>query len=148
MKIKLFLIFILFCSFAWADAVNLSEHGKDLMRANFAIRYSFAKTTHKDWFHSTYIERKEFLTKWYQQQAREAKQDQAKAREQAAGERERAIEKRQEKHQEEARIRARQQEVRAAEKEVQDRNKSFNQAVRDEQRSIDQLRSQQRTSGM
>jgi hypothetical protein len=72
MKIKSFLfIFLLSSSIVHAlnqQKIDLSEHGADLKKAPFVVRYKFDKKYHKDWQHSTYQEREVFLTEWYYQQ--------------------------------------------------------------------------------
>lgn len=116
------------------------------MKAPFAARHHFYNTYYKNWADSTYSERKNFLTKWHQQQAQEAKEAQAKAKEEASLERDKAMEKKAEQKAQADKVKARALQKQEEEKEDQARGKEFNHKVKDEERSIQDMRREQRVS--
>lgn len=50
-----------------------AEHGEELDRADFVMRYKFLKTTGREWADTDYEEREEFLTSWYEDLDRDKK---------------------------------------------------------------------------
>ena len=75
--------FLLFTHGAMAARkINLEPlHGKDLKKADFVLRYKFAKMTHMAWEKSTYEQRKAFLERWYQNEEKQARLEELKRRE-------------------------------------------------------------------
>ena len=142
--IKLFLLALMLIStlsFA-ADKIDLSEHGKDLMKAPFTIRYAFYKEYHKDWVHSIYSERNTFLTKWHKKQIADAKAAAIKARQDAIDEKNRQREKNEKIRDDKLKLRAKEQEEKDYERDFKNQGRNFDQKVRDEQRELLQLQRQ------
>ena len=146
--IKLFFLgLILYSSTAFASGVDLSEHGKDLMKAPFAARIHFYNTYHINWMDSTYSERKSFLTKWHQQQVQEAKETQAKAKAEAIIERAKAMKKRAEQKAQADKEKAEARQKQEEEKEDQSRQKKFNERIKSQEHLIQEMQHQKQNSG-
>ncbi len=140
--IKVFiLVFFLSCgSLALAErAVDLSEHGKDLMKAPFVARYQFYEIYHKDWLRSTYSERKFFLTQWHKNLIAEDKKEAAQAKEEARLERDKINEKRAMAKAEQDRLKAQALEAKDETKDFDARQKDFNERVKSSQKDIEEL---------
>jgi hypothetical protein len=136
-------IFFLFSTVTLAAkivSVDLSEHGKDLMKAPFPTRYQFSKNYNKDWLKSTYNERKIFLTKWHLDQIQLQKDNKAKDKEEARIEKEKQKQIRDAKKQDLNRLKEEQKEEKQKEKDFSKRNDEFNKRVDDTHKEIKKLR--------
>ena len=142
-KVKFILIiFVLSASIALAkEQVDLSEHGVDLMKASFPIRYKFENVYHKTWLRSTLDQRKDFLTNWHIEENEAIK----KARTQAVQEakQNRLIQKEKEIAEkiEQNRIRTQERADREKEKKLRAEKREFDKKVREEQRALQRMQS-------
>ncbi len=76
------LVFLLTSSVAWAyQPPDLSQHGSNLKNVSFPIRYKFEQKYGKEWSSSTYVQRKKFLTYWYEEKVKQEKLDRLKNKE-------------------------------------------------------------------
>lgn len=139
------IVFALLVAPAGAYAkVNLeANHGKDLTKADFVVRYKFQKTTGIDWKQSTLAQRKTFLEKWYADLDKDKKLAAAKAKKEKEIEKVAAAEKKEDKQKEKDRLKR----LKAIEKRVRDeekaRDKEFKETVDERDKQLKELRRQQ-----
>ncbi|MBF0490577.1 MAG: hypothetical protein HQL15_08160 [Candidatus Omnitrophica bacterium] len=136
----LILVFILFFGIASAEAsMDLSQHGPQLIKAPFPIRYRFEMKHHKSWLKSTYDERKEFLTEWYTRQKDEETAAKEKAKAELDAQRELQNQKKEEKKRLEEMDKESQRAKLNEAKETETQKKDFDKVVTDQQRQLERL---------
>ncbi len=121
------------------DAGLRAKYGPDLTRAPFHLRYSFSKSYQKDWYHSYYLERKEFLQKYEIELIQQARADKINAKAQKRREKELLNQQRAAKRAEEQKVKEALAEQKAEAKEEKDRQHEFDQAVKVEQKEMKQM---------
>jgi|GEM_PF-2199348 len=144
------LLLLVLPSFSYAkddDSKLKQEYGQDLTKAPFFLRFSYGREFNKEWDQTTYKERKAYLKDYDTKVANQQAQDKADAKAEVLKERELSQEKRQEDLQERDRIREDAEEQKAEDEEDAQRQKDFNDTVKDQQRELDQLRQQAVESG-
>lgn len=122
-------------------AADLSQHGPDLLKAAFPIRYKFEQTYGVEWQKSSYDQRKKFLIQWYKDEATEAKKAVQDAREESQRQRDIAQADRDEKRRLAALKRAYTQSEIDEHKEKSETQRDFNRLISQESRDLQQLRS-------
>ena len=137
------LLFLVTSSLVFAEyQVDLSEHGKDLMRAPFPVRYNFSKAYHKDWTNSTYSEREIFLNNWHRQLIIEEKKAQIKKKEEDRLELEKQKAKAAEIKRERDKIKEEERKIKNEDRVLNQRNKSFNIKTKTQSRMLERLQAQ------
>ncbi len=135
--------------FCHADELRIkalikAEHGEDLTRADFPVRYKFLQRTGIEWQSSTYEQREDFLTKWYEElevkNKAQAELDQAEKEE----EMEVAAQKKAEADELLAREQERLMDERLEEQAREEEKKDFNSLVRDRGQNIINMRQNER----
>ncbi|MEI7998398.1 MAG: hypothetical protein WCH62_02700 [Candidatus Omnitrophota bacterium] len=142
MKCFKLIITIIFLSTSLAFAsvkIDLSEHGKDLMKAPFPARFKFSKVYRNDWLNSTYAERKKFLTQWHIDLANQAKEEARLAKEKARLERDLQRSLQQKKKAEIARLKAEERKARQEQRETKAEKRSFEDRIKSSQESLRQM---------
>lgn len=140
-----FIFAVGFAARSYALNVDLgAEHGVELDKASYAIRYAFYKATGTAWPKSEYEDRKKFLENWYDGIEQEQQLAQQQQKQQEEMEKQEQEQKKQEKRQEQEKIKRRQELKEREKKQERERQKRFDDKIRDRQRRIDEFRRNQR----
>lgn len=116
-----------------------SEYGADLTHAPFFLRFAFKKEFNKDWKKTDYLERKAYLTDYEMNLMAQQKQEKNEARAEAIKEKERLNAQRDADLKEKERLNAEADEQRAENLEDEERQRSFNASVNDQQRELQEM---------
>ena len=142
-------VFLMLSSFSFAkdDDAKLQtklqeEFGRDLTHAPFFLRFAYYKEFNKDWKKTDYLERKAFLTDYETELAAQQAQEKADAKAAAAQEKERYLAKKEELRKEKERLRARKAEEKAEKLADEARQKAFDEAKREQQQELEQMKRQ------
>jgi len=122
------------------------EYGYDLTHAPFFLRFAYYKEFDKDWKKTDYPERYAFLADYEISSAAQLAKDKAEAKAEAAQEKERLQEKKDALRKEKDRLKAEKAEEKAEKLEDEERQKEFNTAVNNQQRTLEEMK-QQATQG-
>jgi hypothetical protein len=135
--------FKFFCLFFFlpgvAFALDLSQHGPDLMKAAFPIRYKFEQTYHEEWVKSSYDERKAFLISWYKEEAADAKKAMIQAKKDVALQQEIEKADKVEKKRLDNIKKAREKEAKEEHKETVNDKRDFDRAIAEKDRELKKL---------
>ena len=129
-----------------SERIDLSEHGKDLTRAAFLLRYNFSKIYHKDWTQSTYADRKKFLTNWYSKLMLEEKKSKIVKKEEVRLALEKQKAKNEERKNERQRLKAQLREAKEEDKNFDQRESKLDILVRNQKRTIQRLKQKSSSS--
>ncbi len=121
------------------EKINLSEHGQDLTRATFLVRYNFSKTYGKDWTASSYAERKTFLTDWHRKLMADEKKTKIANKEEARLAREKQKAQLEQRKKESIRLKALAREEIDEDRNFNQRKRNLDLMVRDQERTLQQL---------
>lgn len=122
----------------------VKEHGQQLSKASFYLRFKFEKTTGVKWYSSSYDQRKAFLEDYYTKKAiADKKEDQEKKRK-AREEKEKDRERKAERRAEALKVKTEAREKTIELNEQKSQKKDFESTVRDQDRTLRKLRSGQR----
>lgn len=124
-------------SFAVVTEFTVKQrYGADLTQAPFFLRYSFERKYKRNWFHGTYVQRKDFLMAYDRSLEQEERDKQNKAREDLNIARDKQHRERMAYLTQQARDRQEMIDQRAEQKEYNDRQQSFADAIKTEGQEI------------
>ncbi len=148
MRALLIVLCLLFSGVVVAHAnVDLqAEHGENLDKASFPIRFKFQKSTGMVWKESSYEDRKSFLEGYYNQLADEDKAKRDTERQELQEQREIDQVKRDADREIKEKVKARADAKKEAEKKKDAEKKRFDQYVKEKQKEVDELRKTQQSS--
>ena len=134
-------ISFLFISGGFATEEELqAEHGQELTKASFIMRYKFHKDTGVDWKESSYEERMKFLEEWHNNLSNEAKAAEQEARNRGRSEMDLDRQKNDNARREEERKRNAERAASDKRRSIDDRQKKLERSVRDRERTISDMR--------
>ena len=130
--------FVLFFAVpALAAKVDLAaEHGKDLSKASFVVRYKFQKTTGVAWTKATYAQRRIFLEKWYADLEAERKRAAEEVAKKQEAQKQLLEDEKEKQVAEKVRLRKKAEEERQAQDEKKERAKRMAAVVRQREQQI------------
>lgn len=137
------IIFLMFSPVCRADSGKIdleSKYGPQLDKAPFFLRYSFSKEYNEDWKESTYEERKGFLTDYETDVMLQKQEAESESRLKAEKQKERERQKVQEEQDKNNRLKEEQSQKQAEEQADTQRQKSLDEAVKDQERSLEEMR--------
>ncbi|MDE1920575.1 MAG: hypothetical protein KGJ09_06030 [Candidatus Omnitrophica bacterium] len=141
-----FAFFLMMSSCSLASGINdaklKQKYGSQLTHAPFFLRYAFLKTYGEDWADSSYSQREPFLMDYEKNLGVEMAREKAEDRAEAQEEKQRQDERKDELRKERDRIKAQLDEEKAEEKADEERQKSFQNLVKDQERSLHSLERQ------
>ena len=143
-KMVLILFFVFTAGFAFAGVDLQAEHGEDLNKAPFVMRYKFEQSTGVNWYTSTYGQRKGFLEQWYKAQADNAKKEAQAAKLKQKQDREEARRKRNEERKQQQYLEDQARQERQKKKEEEEEKEHFADIVRENKEHVDDMRRDQR----
>jgi len=140
------LMFSILSSQSWANSDDTKEllklqkeYGYELYQVPFFIRFAYNKRYNKLWSDSYFFERKSFLIDYETQEAAEQRQDKIDAKIEADKEKEHLAEKKAEIQKLKDRIKARIEKEKAEKDEDADRQKVFNESIKQQKQELHDL---------
>jgi len=115
------------------------QFGHDLTKAPFFLRFAYYKEFNKDWKKSDFLERKEFLTQYEINLAKDQARDKEEAKEEAAKAKELWQEKKDALRNEKERLKEEAAQEKAEQQAEDERQKEFNAGVIAQQRNLQQM---------